>query len=99
MKYIFLSQQGKNKDKYVAIVDDVDYQGLNHFRWCFDGRYAQRRKDGKLIRMHVEILGTPKGLVTDHLNGNSLDNRRENLRVCTQKQNMQNVKLRRLKYE
>ncbi len=43
--------------------------------------------------MHRVILGTPPGLFTDHVNGNQLDNRRENLRVCTPSQNQANKKL------
>lgn len=99
MKPIFLSQQGKNKDKYVAWVDDKDYISLNYFRWCFDGKYAQRRGKGKTIRMHSVLMQPPKGLEVDHLNGNPLDNRRSNLRICTHKQNCQNLKLKRLKMD
>ncbi len=40
--------------------------------------------------MHREILNTPDGFVTDHINGNGLDNREANLRVCTREQNKQN---------
>ncbi len=40
--------------------------------------------------MHAVIVGTPKGMQTDHINGNGLDNRRENLRVVTHRKNAQN---------
>jgi hypothetical protein len=39
------------------------------------------------IYMHQVILGCPKGFVIDHINGNPLDNRKSNLRVCTQQEN------------
>jgi hypothetical protein len=95
MKEIPLSQ-GK-----LAIVDDEDYDYLIGFKWCtyFTGinYYAVRnppRKRGqprRSIRMHREIMNTPAGMETDHINGNGLDNRRENLRVVTRRGNSQNL--------
>ena len=40
--------------------------------------------------MHRLIIQAPKGLDTDHINGNRLDNRRKNLRICTHQQNIWN---------
>lgn len=89
MKEIILTQ-GKT-----SIVDDADFVWLSKWRWFFDGRYAVRTctVDGKKtsIRMHAQIMDTPKGLVTDHINRNKLDNRRCNLRICTGSENSINV--------
>ena len=94
MRRIFLSQ-----GQYV-IVDDADFEWLNRWKWCalHQGRYwyavRRVRKNGKhpTLRMHREILRTPPGMQTDHINGDGLDNRRCNLRVCTHSQNASNAR-------
>ena len=50
------------------------------------GRNKGRLK-GTLLQLHRLIAKAPKGKVVDHINGNPLDNRRENLRIATHKQN------------
>lgn len=79
-----------------AIVDDDDFEALSKFKWCaYVGKwqpYAVRRKDGRVVRMHREIMNPPKGMYVDHINGNGLDNRRKNLRVCTNQENSFNAK-------
>ena len=88
MKKIKLS-----KGKY-ALVDDKDYDQLSKVSWHFNDLYATRGlvSDGKLktIYLHRFIANTPKGMETDHINQNKLDNRRENLRICTSSQNRTN---------
>lgn len=89
MKKIKLTQ-GK-----FALVDDQDFESLNKFKWHFE-RYARRTTNllGKHTnwRMHWSVIGKPlKGLEVDHINGDKLDNRRENLRVVTSRQNQCNT--------
>ena len=84
----------KNSDE-PAIVDDSDYEYVSRFRWALHPKgYAQRTVAAGLkhrtVLMHREIMNTPKGLQTDHVNLNKLDNRKSNLRVCTSSENKQN---------
>ena len=46
------------------------------------------------IKLHRYIMNCPEDMVVDHINHNTLDNRKENLRICTKKQNERNIKLR-----
>jgi hypothetical protein len=73
----------------VALVDDEDFDFLNQWKWHaskhYNNYYAARRPypERKVIKMHSVILDVPTGYLPDHKNGNTLDNRRENLRICT----------------
>lgn len=44
----------------------------------------------KVWALHRDIMGNPEGLVVDHINGDTLDNRKYNLRICTIKENVRN---------
>ena len=79
----------------VALVDDEDFEWINQWKWMYNGcGYAVREVNGTACYMHRVIMGTPKGMVTDHVNRNKLDNRRENLRICNMSQNKINDGLR-----
>ena len=76
-----------------AFVDDEDYKWLMQWKWHYNGRNAVRQTIGnnaKAIYMHREIMNTPVGMDTDHVNHNPLDNRKENLRICTFAENQHN---------
>lgn len=97
MKHIELSQSK------VAIVDDEDYVKLNTRNW-----YAKFTQSGKVtyavchktvsagkqktIFMHRIIMNPKQGQFIDHINGDTLDNRKENLRICTTVENGRNRK-------
>ena len=93
MKKIKLTQ-----NKY-ALVDDEDFEKLSKYKWHFTGQYAAHRlhRNGgnkKIQWMHRFILNTPIGKDTDHINGNKLDNRKKNLRICSRTENSRNSKIR-----
>lgn len=76
------------------IVDEQDYPLISRHSWYIsDTGYAVTQLRGiKHIKMHHLIYGTidPNKLVIDHLNNNRLDNRKSNLRLCSQKENSNN---------
>ena len=81
----------------VTLIDEADLALAQSKKWHInDSGYAVWRGlvNGKkiTIRLHRLINDTPEGLFTDHKNHNRLDNRRNNLRTVTQKENMNNYK-------
>lgn len=94
MKIIELTQG------YICVVSDEDYKVLKKYSWCVSRGAGRNRKQGepyaatvvnrKKIYMHRLIMGSPKDKIVDHINNQTLDNRRSNLRVVTAKENMRN---------
>jgi hypothetical protein len=81
---------------HVAIVDDEDFERLSKYKWTYlPPGYARRNSkangENRSIALHREVLGiTDPAIKVDHINRNGLDNRRANLRVCTNQQNCRN---------
>lgn len=80
-------------------VDDADFGALSKHTWHnhqgYAARFADReernRKWPRMILMHREIMNAPKGMDVDHVKtGDTLNNQRSNLRLCTRSQNMMN---------
>lgn len=91
-----------NSDKF-AIIDCDDYEKIKPFSWCmvrgttfsrltfYAGTNLPRIEGGyKFTKMHRILMDAPDHLVVDHINGDGLDNRRENLRLCTSRENARN---------
>jgi HNH endonuclease len=81
-----------------TLVDDEDYEALSKFKWFCGTKYAYRsqwdrvKRKNKNFFMHREIMQTPKGFHTDHINCDKLDNRRSNLRICSVSENLHNTR-------
>lgn len=83
-------------------VDDDDYVVFNKERWQANvksrrGKYkvsASRVKSfngkPKTLYLHREIMKAPIGTYVDHINGDTLDNQKYNLRICSNSENMRN---------
>lgn len=79
-----------------AIIDDVDFAWLSQLRWnesrdSKNTSYARAtiKRNGwsKRVSMHRLILDAKDGECVDHINGDGLDNRRENIRICSKAEN------------
>lgn len=87
------------KSTLVALVDDEDADLVAGIAWFITRkrgrakyRYVYTRLPGiGTISLHRFIMRAPKGMLVDHRDHNTLDNRRANLRVCTSSQNQQNA--------
>lgn len=96
-KRISVILKGEEFASFYAIVDDSDFEHLNLYKWWIDKRtnayndtfYAKATIAGHDVLMHKFLTGFDR---TDHANRNGLDNRRVNLRDCTQSQNQANSK-------
>lgn len=74
-----------------AVLDEADYGKVIHMTWNYLGGYAAGRRQNKVYLMHRLIMGiTNPEIDVDHRDNDGLNNRRENLRICTNQQNSYN---------
>ncbi|MDE3837915.1 hypothetical protein C0966_00640 [Bacillus methanolicus] len=89
--------------EFITIISTSDLPRVKEFpnSWClsFDRKVGSfyvygmtPRPNRKAITLHRWIMGDPKGFVVDHINHDTLNNTRENLRVLSHAENMQNRK-------
>ena len=79
-----------------ALVSDHRYDELNGYKWSASWHpttqsyYAVRNENGSRIRMNRQIMNTPKGMICDHINHDTLDNQDHNLRNISQADSLKN---------
>lgn len=77
-----------SKTKY-TIIDDEDYDRVSRYNWSYNSGYA--RCLSRNIYLHRLILNPPNDKQIDHINHNTLDNRKNNLRICSGAENCKNT--------
>lgn len=83
---------------YFTKVDDDDFARLASYRWQ-PSKIRQHIRvcrivkiDGKRTTLYMarDVINAPRGKYVDHINGDNLDNRKCNLRICTNSENLRN---------
>lgn len=70
--------------------DKEDYDKIKDICWHRQKGYVVGHLNGPNVSLHRYILGVEDNRVVDHINHNKLDNRKSNLRICTQSENAKN---------
>jgi hypothetical protein len=85
-----------------ALVEAADAERVLQYKWhaccratTWYAATSKERRKGRVVYLHRFILGARPHEHVDHINGNGLDNRRENLRICTNAENRRNMRLQR----
>lgn len=87
----------KTHGKFIVLIDEEDYEKIKIYTWGvqYSKRsntfYVSRKEKNKTFLLHRLITNCPDGLVVDHINHNTLDNRKCNLRVCDNSENCRNM--------
>lgn len=85
------SSKGKTTGR--IIIDEQDFSMCRQYRWHIEKyrnrtmQYGAAIVNGKVLRIHRLVMQAPSQMQVDHINHNGLDNRRCNLRVCSNRDN------------
>jgi hypothetical protein len=89
--------RGKKGEGLYTLVDREDFEKFGHLKWTLNTygyAYANIKqletKKHKTFYLHRLLMDNPEGLQVDHINHDRLDNRKENLRICTSTENNRN---------
>lgn len=94
---LYIIMRRRSGEEIVTFLDEDDFDKVYSvgFTWTIQRMtdnhvYALNWRGGKTVSLHRLLMGEPKGMVIDHINHNTLDNTRKNIRVLEQRENMQN---------
>lgn len=74
------------------LFDKEDYDSIRTYRWSVNQDRVISTGRSRILLSRL-IMGPEKGMVVDHINGNTFDNRKQNLRICTISDNNKNHKI------
>lgn len=79
-------------NKKNTLIDNRDFNVLSKYKWhTISKTYVARTgRDGKEILLHRQLLKAPIGVEVDHIDGDTLNNQRSNLRLVTHAENIRN---------
>lgn len=79
-----------------AKIDLEDVERIQQWHWSYVGKYVKSRTEGVKgwINLHRLLIDAPDDSLVDHKNGDTLDNRKSNLRLCNKSQNAMNTGIR-----
>jgi hypothetical protein len=84
---------------YDILIDDEDFEKVNAYKWHCNETIGRKsiyfahtgpRPKHEDIKLHRFIMNAPNGTEVDHVNCNTLDNRKVNLRLCSHQENSNN---------
>ena len=91
--------ESKTHGKFKVLIDAEDWERVSQFKWSVNKNVRNKHRDvfyiitnskaapKRSMKLHRYVMGCPDGMVIDHINGDTLDNRKSNLRVCTRTDN------------
>jgi hypothetical protein len=86
----------QDKEIARAIIDLEDIEKCKDYKWRINDKgyiiTDIKGEQGKKLRLHRFLMDCPDDMVVDHINHDRFDNRKSNLRICTQQQNSWNKK-------
>lgn len=70
----------------------IEDKTLKETNYYICHRYNNKKQGKGCIKLHRLLMDCPEGMVIDHINHNTCDNRKHNLRICTRFENQQNLR-------
>lgn len=80
----------KGIEKARTTIDLGDIEKCKLHKWHMNTGYVSTNLDGSSLRLHRFLINTPEDLHTDHIDRDKMNNRKSNLRICTQSENNKN---------